>query len=218
MVRKTLFLTERMLNEALGQLALHGLLLKSDPKLPSVITLVAGEPVRGSWWGHPMGNQMFHLLESLEDHEDAALVKLVSGKDTFVHKRLFSHLASIGMSREDWQLNDLTAAAARLLELVDKEGIVRTENLRLPGLSQSTKIGEAARELERVLLVRSENVHTPSGKHAKVLESWQRWLKRMGVREKTAAKDAKREIEEIVESLNRRYQGRGRLPWPATPG
>jgi len=207
-----------MLNEALDQLALHGLLLKSDPNLPSVTTLAAGEPVRGSWWGHPMSHQMFHLLEALEDHEDAALIKLVSGKDTFIHKRLFSHLASIGMSREDWQLNGLTEAASRLLELVDTHGVVKTDNLRLPGLSEPAKIGEAARELERVLLVRGENVHTPSGKHAKVLESWERWLKRMGVREKTATKDAKQELEQIVEWLNRRYQARGRLPWPATPG
>ena len=32
-----------------------GLLLEHDKELPSVTLLVAGEPIRGSWWGHALG-------------------------------------------------------------------------------------------------------------------------------------------------------------------
>ncbi len=203
------------LNRALDELSVHGLLLKSDPKLPSVTTLVAGEPVRGSWWGHPMGHEIFQVLERLADHEDAALVKLISGKDTFVHKRLFAHLISIGSAREGWQLDGLSATARRLLKLVDKEGAVGTEGLRLPGMTAAKEIGEAARELEKALLVRTENVHTSSGKHAKCLEAWERWADRIGVEDRIAAKDAKREFERILDLLNRGFHGRGLLPWQA---
>ncbi|MDA2934727.1 hypothetical protein MYX82_10350, partial [Acidobacteria bacterium AH-259-D05] len=38
------------------QLQTWGLLLESDAILPSVSALVAGAPVRGSWWGHPRGD------------------------------------------------------------------------------------------------------------------------------------------------------------------
>src|SRR5581483_2271004 len=37
----------------LADLESRGLWLVSDPRLPSLATVVAGEPVRGSWWAHP---------------------------------------------------------------------------------------------------------------------------------------------------------------------
>ena len=204
--------------KAMEAAASHGLLLKSDPKLPSVTTLVAGEPVRGSWWGHPMGRQIFRVLEILADREDLTIVKLISGKDTFVHKRLFPALVSIGTAREDWQLDGLSGLARRLLELVDAEGIVNTQNLRLPGAGTKKSAGEAARELEAVLLTRGENVHTSSGKHAKCLEDWKRWGERAGLRNKPAVENAKQEFEGILKSLNDAFKAKGLLPWPATPG
>src|SRR6516225_10032560 len=105
------------LEKALDELARYGLLLKSDPRLPSVTTLVTGEQVRGSWWAHPMSHQIFRTLEDLADREDTTLVKLISGKDTFAHQRLFGHLISIGLAREGWQMDGLSAAALQVLEL-----------------------------------------------------------------------------------------------------
>ena len=32
------------------------LLLAWDPVFDSVVSLIVGEPVRGSWWGHPRGH------------------------------------------------------------------------------------------------------------------------------------------------------------------
>ena len=39
--------------QALERLEEHGLLLLQDKTLPSLVGLIAGEPVSGSWWGHP---------------------------------------------------------------------------------------------------------------------------------------------------------------------
>jgi hypothetical protein len=144
------------------------------------------------------------------------LVKLISGKDTFVHKRLFGHLISIGSAREGWQIHGLSPAARQLLNAVDKEGFVRTESLRLPGLSGSKVISDAARELELVLLVRGESVHTSSGKHAKCLESWGRWAERTGVGDRISAREAKQELERVLESLNRQFRAKAALPWAVT--
>lgn len=202
-----------MLNKAMNELAMHGVLLKSDPKLPSVTTLVAGEPVRGSWWGHPLSHQIFGVLEALGDREDTTLVKLISEKDTFVHKTLFSHLISIGTARESWQLDGLSAAAHGLLDLVDKHGAIRTDELRLTGMKEQKSIGESARELEKALLVRGKSLHTSSGKHAKCLESWERWADRIGAGDRISANYARKELERIMESLNCRFRANGRLPW-----
>jgi hypothetical protein len=171
--------------------------------------------VRGSWWGHPMSHQIFHVLEALADNEDATLVKLVSGKDTFIHRKLFPHLISVGSARERWQLDGISPAARRLLEQVDKVGAIRTDDVRLAGVKACKGIGEAARELEKALLVRGESVHTSSGAHAKCLEGWERWAGRIGVKDTMATRDAKKEFERVVESLNRKFQANGRLPWPA---
>jgi ankyrin repeat protein len=37
-------------------------LLEHDRELPSVTSIVAGEPISGSWWGHPLGHAIYDLL------------------------------------------------------------------------------------------------------------------------------------------------------------
>jgi hypothetical protein len=40
----------------------HGMLLQSARgPLPNVAELVAGEPIKGSWWGHPKGHPLVDL-------------------------------------------------------------------------------------------------------------------------------------------------------------
>jgi hypothetical protein len=80
-----------------------GLLMNSDTRLPSVTTLVAGEAVRGSWWAHPLANAIFLSLQEPAAHPDLLLLKLIGGKDTFVHRRLWPEIAAIGLSGESWQ-------------------------------------------------------------------------------------------------------------------
>ena len=78
---------------------------------------------------------------------------------------------------------------------------------------QSRGSGAAARELEVRLLARGEPEHTASGRHAKVLEAWPRWADRVRVSAVPTADAGRRALEERLEDLNRRFEGRGRLPW-----
>lgn len=55
----------------------------------SVAENVAGEPLAGSWWGHPAGNEIFTATRSLRDSSDVLVCRLVNGKVTFVHRRLW---------------------------------------------------------------------------------------------------------------------------------
>src|SRR5262245_52881217 len=112
---------------ALAALERRGLLLVTDARLPSLVALVAGAPVRGSWWSHPRGKAIFAAARALEDHRDVALVKLVSGKSTFVHRRLFPALLSAASARSPWQTEGLTVPARRLWERVEDEGRLRAD-------------------------------------------------------------------------------------------
>jgi len=69
---------ERQAAAVLRELERHGVLLETDARLPSLVALVAGGPVRGSWWGHPLGHTIFATGEILHQNRDVLLVKLIS--------------------------------------------------------------------------------------------------------------------------------------------
>ena len=79
----------------LTRLREHGLLLQQDKRLPDVATAVAGEPIRGSWWAHPRAHAIFACLSELEQHPDTLATKLIAGKVTFIHRRLWPALVRV---------------------------------------------------------------------------------------------------------------------------
>jgi hypothetical protein len=74
----------------------HGMLLQSARgPLPNVAELVAGEPIKGSWWGHPKGHAIFNTLASLDESPDVVRLRLVNGKVTLVHRRMWPALVRV---------------------------------------------------------------------------------------------------------------------------
>src|SRR5437588_12294056 len=104
------------------QLRNRGVLLAADARLPSVATIVAAEPIRGSWWAHPKAHAIFAATSALARHPDAMALLLVSRKVTFVHRRLWPAILTIGLARERWQRKGLPAGARALLKRVEKAG------------------------------------------------------------------------------------------------
>ena len=202
------------LGRALENLRRYGVLLESDPLLPSVVSLVAGEPIRGSWWSHPRGEAIFRVTRQLADHPDVLVTKLISGKVTYVHRRLWPALLAAGTAQDAWQRRSLSLEARSVLDMLSRTGELRTADIPWTGGNKKSAPGETARELERRLLVHSEEVHTSTGAHGKRLETWELWAKRAGfVGEKTTPERAKEELEQALEGLNRRFGANGRLPW-----
>ena len=192
------------LRRAKDALARDGLLLQVDSRLPSVTTLVAGKPIRGSWWGHQTGHAIFAVCEALEDDPDVTCVKLIGGKVTYVHRNLWPALLGAAAAQEPWQTRGLSRAALALLERVDEAGTLRLE------LSQSGP----ARDLEARLLVHTASVHTESGAHAKEIRSWPRWRKEVRMRgRRLAPARAKAAFEEVVARWERESGASARLPW-----
>ncbi len=192
---------ERHVARVVRELERHGLVLETDPKLPSLVAFVAGAPVRGSWWGHPLGHTIFAVGEALYEHPDALRVKLISGKATWVHRRLWPALLAVARAREPWQLDGLSPEGRALLGRIEREGEVRAG-------------GAAAREIETRLLARGSQVHATSGRHAKVLQAWGRWRKRgVDTLDTMTPGHGRGALETALETLNREHGGRGRFPW-----
>jgi len=82
--------------EALDFVKRHGAVLESaNGIIPSLAQAIAGEPIRGSWWGHPKGNQIYMLLNDVCDSPDVLRCRLLDGKITLVHRRLWPALVKM---------------------------------------------------------------------------------------------------------------------------
>lgn len=135
----------------------HGMLLQSDARLPSLTRLIAGERVSGSWWSHPKAHAIFDMVEQLSDHPDAVTTKLLSGKRTYVHGKLWPHLLSIATARAPWQLAGISRTTLLVLKRVEKEQVIRSDQVESSRRSGQASAGEAARELETRLLIHTED-------------------------------------------------------------
>jgi hypothetical protein len=82
--------------EPMAALIEHGMLLESARgPLPNVAELVAGEPIRGSWWGHPSGHAIFAALNVLADSPDVVRTRLLNGKVTLIHRSVWPALVRV---------------------------------------------------------------------------------------------------------------------------
>ena len=80
--------------QALAFVRRQGVALESAAgPVPNVVEAIAGEPMRGSWWSHPRGRAIFRLLRSLRESPEILVCRVVAGKVTFVHRRLWPALA-----------------------------------------------------------------------------------------------------------------------------
>lgn len=197
------------LETLIAALTRTGLLLQSDSTLPSAVTIAAGEPIRGSWWGHPKGKIIFDLFEELLDHPDVVTAKLIGGKVTYVHRSFWPALTAVATSGESWQTVGLPLAAAEMLIQLRQTGPICADKLiRLEGLSTSKIVDE----LEKRLLVNSLQIHTEAGHHDRVLQTWEHWAaERHVVPDALASSKAKLEV--AVEALGSGIRSRHTLPW-----
>jgi len=82
--------------QALAVVRTHGVVLESGMgPVPSLATAVAGARIRGSWWGHARGREIFKLTRAIRDCPDVLVCRLVGGKITYVHRRLWPALVRL---------------------------------------------------------------------------------------------------------------------------
>lgn len=82
--------------QALAFVERHGIVLASARgKAPTLTEAIAGAPIKGSWWGHPDGKHIFAVLDAVQEHEDILVCRLLAGKLTLVHRRLWPAVAAL---------------------------------------------------------------------------------------------------------------------------
>ena len=63
--------------------------------VPNLAEQIAGEPIRGSWWGHASGHEIFAVLNRLRESGDVAATRLIEGRVTLVHRRIWPALVRV---------------------------------------------------------------------------------------------------------------------------
>ncbi len=71
----------------------HGVVIVSAKgPVPRLAEVIAGEAIRGSWWAHPKGREIFAILQAVTEAKEILVCRLVGGKVTLVHRRLWPAL------------------------------------------------------------------------------------------------------------------------------
>jgi hypothetical protein len=83
-------------DDALRFVEQHGIVLQAARgAVPNLAEAIAGGRIRGSWWGHPKGNEIYAVLEAVSDSPEVLVCKLVDGKITYIHRRLWPALIKL---------------------------------------------------------------------------------------------------------------------------
>ncbi len=76
--------------QAIAFIRTHGVVLEAARGLePSLAERIAGEPVRGSWWGHSKGHEIYAVTSKIHVSKAVLVCTLAGGRITYVHRRLW---------------------------------------------------------------------------------------------------------------------------------
>jgi len=82
--------------EAVAFVQRHGVVLQSARgPVSNLAEAIVGGPIRGSWWGHPMGKEIFRAATAVCESPEVLVCKLIDGKVTYVHRRLWPALVKL---------------------------------------------------------------------------------------------------------------------------
>jgi hypothetical protein len=108
--------------QALEFVKSHGFVLESARgPVPSLAETIAGQRINGSWWKHPKANAIFRCSRAIRDSPDVLVCRIVSGKVTYVHRRLWPALVRLADRFEPDQLASIreihTASGKHKIEI-----------------------------------------------------------------------------------------------------
>ncbi len=79
--------------EAAAFVRKHGVVLESaNGQVPSLVQAITGDKISGSWWAHPRGKEIFQITRLVHESDQVLVCRLISGKVTLVHRRLWPAL------------------------------------------------------------------------------------------------------------------------------
>jgi hypothetical protein len=82
--------------QAISFVKANGVVLESGRgPVPNLAESIAGTPIRGSWWAHPKADTIFLCPRAIRESADVLVCRLVGGKITYVHRRLWPALVRL---------------------------------------------------------------------------------------------------------------------------
>jgi len=74
----------------------HGIVLESaHGPVVTFTDAVADERISGNWWSHPKSHQIFALTRLIRNSPEVLVCRLVDGKITYVHRRVWPALVRL---------------------------------------------------------------------------------------------------------------------------
>ncbi len=70
-------------------------LVAAKGSAPSLVEAIVGHPIKGSWWAHPEGKRIFAILGAVTESEQVLVCRLIKGKVTLVHERLWPSMVRV---------------------------------------------------------------------------------------------------------------------------
>ena len=128
----------------------------------SLVSAVAGQPVRGTWWSHPRANLIFELANAIEDSGEALVVKMVAGKVTFVHAALWPALCRVvtDATFRKGALAALSPIAKKLVMRIEQAGYLKLDDVTP---DERRAFSKAKSEVEKAMAALVTSVHTERG-------------------------------------------------------
>ena len=137
--------------EALAFVERHGTVLQAARgPLPNLAETIAGGAFRGSWWGHPKGKEIFRAVRAIGASPDVLVCKLVQGKITCVHRRLWPALIKLASRFRKEQL-------AKVWDEHTRSGTHQSKQEPFPNWVSS----EVMKEAEALSVAEAENILSP---------------------------------------------------------
>ena len=150
--------------QAIAFVKANGIVLESARgPVPSLAEAIVGEPIHGSWWSHPRANEILVATRAVRAMADVLVCRLVDGKVTYVHRRLWPALVRLAGRFPADRL-----AALREVHTPTGKHVVQTIPLPewVPEDVQRTAVGmpeeEAASVLSAVLARRQQAAKRPA--------------------------------------------------------
>lgn len=110
--------------------------------VPSLAATIAGEPLGGSWLSHPKRQEIFNVTRAVRDADDVLVCRLIKGKITFVHSRLWTALVRVAGRFPAGQLS-------RVREIHTSSGHHVTQEVAFPDWVPPEAVAEAEKLSEQ---------------------------------------------------------------------
>ena len=128
--------------EAISFIKEHGVVLASAKgPVPRLSEAIVNGPISGSWWAHPKSHHVFEIFQAVSDSKEVLVCRLVNGRVTFVHRRLWPALVRVAHrfpSAQISQVHEEHTASGRHVtrEVPYPDWVPRSVVKRAQGLSE----------------------------------------------------------------------------------